>query len=136
MKELIKAIYAKNAGSTLDGLIGGRIFHGAAPTGTTFPYVVFFRVAGSQEWTFTENFDCPLIQFSVFSASSSSLESAGIADAVQSLYNECRLSVTGETFLHMWLVNTVGPTLDDSIIVEGMDGGWAVHLDFECRTQL
>jgi hypothetical protein len=136
MKELIKAIYAKNAGSTLDTLIGGRIFHGAAPKDTAFPYVVYFRVTGSQEWTFTENFDCPLIQFSVFSNSPSSLESATIADAVQALYNECSLSVTSETFLYMWLVNTVGPMLDDSIIVEGSDGGWACHLDFDVRTLL
>jgi len=137
MKELVKAIYAKNAGSALDALIGGRIFHGKAPKDTPYPYVVFFRVTGQQDWTFTENFDVPLIQFSVFSADAgSSMECLGIADAVKALYNECSLSVTGETFLYMWLTNVVGPMDDDSISVDGADGGWACHLDFEVKTQM
>jgi hypothetical protein len=135
LKELIKSIYAKNAGSALDTLIGGRIFHGKAPTGTVYPYVVFFRVTGSADWTFTDNFDNPLIQFSVFSADhGSSIECLNIADAVKALYDDCKLTVTGETFLLMWLTNVVGPMDDDSITQDGADGGWACHLDFDVST--
>jgi len=136
LKELIKAIYAKNAGSTLDGLIGGRIFHGQAPPNTLFPYVIFFRVAGSIDWLFTENFDNALIQFSVFSAdANSSMECLTIADAVKALYDDCKLTVTGETFLYMWLTNVVGPMNDDTITQDGSEGGWMCHLDFDVKTQ-
>jgi hypothetical protein len=137
MKELVKAIYEKNTGSALDALIDGKIFYGKAPASTRFPFVVFSRVAGSNDWTFTETFDNPLIQFSVFSADSeSSMEAAGIADAVRTLYDKCKLSITGETFLYMWLSNVVGPMDDDSISQDGADGGWSCHLDFDVKTQL
>ena len=137
MKALRNAIYAKCAGSSLDALINGQIFYGKVPAGTRYPYVVFFRVTGSQEWTFTENFDSPLVQFSVFSATATSSDEAHeIADAIKSLYDECSLSVTGETFLYMWLVNVIGPIDDDSISQDGADGGWACHLDFEVKTQV
>jgi hypothetical protein len=135
MRELVKAIYAKNTGSALDALIGGKIFYGKAPANTLYPYVVFVRVAGSNDWTFTETFDNPLIQFSIFSADhESSIECLNIADAVKALYDDCKLSVTGETFLYMWLANVVGPMDDDSISQDGADGGWACHLDFDVST--
>jgi hypothetical protein len=135
MKELVKSIYAKNTGSALDTLIGGRIFYGHAPVNTPYPYVVFFRVAGRQDWTFVDKLDNPLIQFSVFSADAeSSMECLGIADAIKALYDKCNLSVTGETFLYMWLMNVVGPMEDDSITQAGSDSGWACHLDFDVST--
>jgi len=137
MKALRNAIYAKCAGSALDTLINGQIYYGKAPTGTRYPYVVFSRVAGNIEKTFTEEYDIPLIQFSVFSAnSSSSNEVHEIADAVKALYDECSLTITGSTLVWMRLQNDVGPMEDDTISQDGADGGWACHMDFDCRVSL
>ena len=137
MKALRNAIYAKNAGSALDTLISGQIFYGKVPTGTRYPYVVFYRISGSPERTFTEEYDNPLIQFSVFSADpNSSNEVHEIADAVKALYDECSLSITGYTLVWMRLQNDVGPLEDDSISQDGADGGWACHLDFYVRASL
>jgi len=135
MKALRNAIYAKLAGSTLDTLINGQLYHVKAPTGTRYPYVVFSRVVGSMEKTFTVDYDNPLIQFSVFSAnSSSSNEVYDIAEAVKSLYHKCTLTVTGSTFIYMEFQNDAGPTEDDTISQDGADGGMACHLDFEIMT--
>lgn len=131
MKALRNAIYAKCAGAALNTLTNGQIYHGKAPAGTRYPYVVFSRVTSIKEKTFTEKFDCPLIQFSAFSADqSSSTEIYDIAEAIEALYDECSLSISGSTLLRMYLENTVGPFEDDSISQDGADGGWACHLDF------
>jgi len=137
MKNLRNAIYAKCAGSALDTLINGQLYYGKAPTGTLYPYVVFFRVSGSPEKTFTEEYDCPLIQFSAFSANpTSSNEVHEIADAIKALYDECSLTITGSTLVWMRLANDVGPMEDDTISQDGADGGWACHLDFDVRSSL
>jgi len=133
LKALRNAIYAKCSGSTLDTLINGQIYYGKAPFGTRFPYVVFSRVTGNIEKTFTEEYDLPLIQFSVFSATpTSSNEAHDIAEAVKALYDECSLTISGSTLIWMRLQSDVGPIDDDSISQDGADGGWACHLDFEC----
>jgi hypothetical protein len=132
MKALRNAIYAKCAGSSLDTLINGQIFYGKAPAGTRYPYVVFSRVTGNLEKTFTEEYDNPLIQFSVFSANAtSSNEAHDIAEAVKSLYDECSLTITGSALIVMEIKNDQGPMEDDSISQDGADGGWACFLDFE-----
>jgi len=132
MKALRNAIYAKCAGSALDTLINGQILYGKAPAGTRYPYVVFYRVSAGIEKTFTEEYDNPLIQFSVFSADpNSSNEVHEIADAIKALYDECSLTITGSTLIYIKLQSDVGPMEDDSISQDGADGGWACHLDFE-----
>jgi len=137
LKNLRNAIFSKNAGSALDTLIAGQIFYGKAPTGTRYPYVIFFRVSGGIEKTFTEEYDTPLIQFSVFSADpNSSNEVHEIADAIKATYDECSLSITGSTLVWMRLQNDIGPMEDDSISQDGADGGWAAHLDFDVRASL
>jgi len=78
-----------------------------------------------------------LIQFSAFSAdSTSSTEVYDIADAIKALYDKCTMTVSGETFLYMWLENDMGPIEDDSISQDGADGGWACHLDFEVSVRI
>ena len=137
MKALRNAIYAKCAGSALDTLINGQIFYGKVPAGTRYPYVVFYRVSAGIEKTFTEEYDNPLIQFSVFSADpNSSNEVHEIADAVKALYDECSLTITGSTLVWMRLQNDVGPMEDESISQDGADGGWACHLDFDLMVSL
>ena len=132
MKALRNAIYAKCAGSALDTLINGQIFYGKAPTGTRYPYVVFSRVSAVDDKTFDKEYDNALIQFSVFSAnSSSSNEAHDIAEVVKALYNKCTLSISGKTLIAMEKMNDVGPIEDDSISQDGADGGWACFLDFD-----
>lgn len=136
LKALRNAIFAKCAGSALDTLISGQLFYGKAPVGTRYPYVVFSSIHDSDDPTFTEDFTDYLIQFSAFSAeSSSSNEIYDIRDAIKALYNEKSLTITGATLVWMYLVNAMGPMDDDSISQDGRDGGWACHLDFDVKIQ-
>jgi len=135
--ELRNAIYAKCAGSALDALINGQIYHGEAPEGTRYPYVIFFNVADSDHLTFTEEFTDCLIQFSAFSAvASSSNEIHGIKAAIKALYNECELTIVGSTLVWINFKNAAGPMKDNEISQDGAAGGWTVHVDFEVKTSL
>ena len=137
MKELIKAIYSKNAGSALDALINGQIYYGSAPPGTRYPYVVFFNVTDLDHLTFTDQFTDFTIQFSAFSAlSRDATEIIDIKAAIKALYNEQTLSITGSTLVWFNFENAVGPDKDDSITQDGADGGWSCHLDFDVKTSL
>jgi len=136
MKALRNAIYSKLAGSSLDTLVNGQLYYGAAPFGTRFPYVVFMPVAQTPDKTFTEYYTDSLIQFSVFSAvETSSTECYDIMEAVKTLYDECALTITGYTLVWMKIQNVVGPDVDDSIQQDGLTG-WACHLDFEVKISL
>jgi len=134
VKAISKAIYEKFVGSAAQTSYGDILFKGRAPVGTRYPYIVFSKVTSTPEKTFTETFKDRLINFSIFSAYSTPDEADDIADAIENLYDECVLSITGVTFLRMHLTNTVEPYLDDSIAQDGADGGWACHLDFDLLT--
>jgi hypothetical protein len=136
VKALRNAIYSKLSGSTLETLINGQLYYGSSPSGTRFPYVVFFSVTQTPEKTFTEHYTDAVIQFSVFSATeTSSNEAHDISEAVKALYDECALTITGSTLVWMLIQNVNGPVVDDTIQQDGLTG-WACHLDFECKTSL
>jgi hypothetical protein len=134
LKSIQKAIYTKFTGSTLQATYGDILFHASVPPGVRFPFIVFSKVTASPEKTFTETFKNRLVQFSIFSAYATPDEADDIIDAVESLYDECLLSISGISFLRMHITNTVEPYQDDSISQDGVDGGWACHLDFDLLT--
>ena len=99
MKNLIAAITTKAVGSSLLNLIGGRFYENEAPAKVIFPYIVWFIVTSNPEKTFTEDFENILIQFSIFSTASSAAEIADIYAALDALYDECTLTITGGDIL-------------------------------------
>jgi hypothetical protein len=127
LNNLLTAIYGKLAGSTLTTAIGGRMYLDQAPDKPTFPYVVFFIVSSVPEKTFTEDLSETLIQFSIYSASSSATEISAIYAALKTLYDECSLTITGSNLVTMTedMTTTTGTTTIKH---------WAV--DFEVKTSL
>lgn len=135
MNNLLTAIYGKLAGSTLTTAIGGRMYLDQAPDKPTFPYVVFFIVSSVPEKTFTEDLSETLIQFSIYSASSSATEISAIYAALKTLYDECSLTITGSSLVWMKETNLVTMT-EDMTTTTGTTTikHWAV--DFEVKTSL
>lgn len=73
------------------------MFKGRAPAGTPFPFVVFSVISDIQADTFKDKFDDVLIQFSLFSSSSSTTEIEDMYDHLKTLYDDCSLTPTGAT---------------------------------------
>lgn len=99
MDELIKAIISKLSGSTLSADVNGRVYLDRAPDACEFPYIVFFVVSSVPDWMFTDKFEDTLIQFSLFSASDSAVEITTMLKDLRSLFDECSLTITGDTLI-------------------------------------
>ena len=72
MKELFTGIYSKyNGNEALKAAITGFYFT-EAPQDAAMPYVVYNLVSNVPDWTYTEDMENSLIQFSIFDDHSSS----------------------------------------------------------------
>lgn len=108
MKALTKAIFDKAGRSTFSGLIGGRLYEDFAPPRTDYPYVVFSVISSPKEKTFTEVFRNTLVQFSLFSSSTSSTEIKDIYEALSELYDECSIpNIANKNLLRMYETNFI-----------------------------
>ena len=94
MDALLTAIISRTAGSTLNTLVGGRLYAEEAPARTAYPYVVFHAI-GRPEYTFTEIYEVYTVQFTMYSSSSGLTEITGVYDAVKALFDDAPLTVTG-----------------------------------------
>jgi hypothetical protein len=101
LKNLSTAIYGKISGSAFATSIGGRLYKGRAPQNPTFPYVVYYLISDNPRNTFAERIEDVLIQFSIFSTASGSTEIEDIFANLKSLYDNCDLSIVGNTHLMM-----------------------------------
>ncbi len=100
MKALLDAIDTKRNGSALDTSVGGRIYLDEAPEGAEFPYVVAQIISNVPEYPGGKTIEGALIQFSIFSASKDYTEITGILTNLRSLYDDCSLTITGETLIY------------------------------------
>lgn len=135
MINLTKAIYAKLSGSSLSTAIGGRLYKGRAPQGTSYPYVVYFMVTNTPDYTFSEDFENCTIQFSIFSSASGTTEIENIYTYLKALYDECSLSITGAKLVWMKRSNAVFQT-EDHTTPQGTTQVWAYHVDYEILENL
>ena len=110
MKNLTTAIYGLLAGSTLTGLISARLYEDEAPPGTEYPYVVYSVIGQYKEKTFTEEYNNFRVQFSIFSTNEDATEIQDIYQAVEDLYDECAMTITGSRLLWMRLDNVTNVT--------------------------
>jgi len=107
MKALSTAIYSKASGSSaLWTKIGGRFYKVAAPATAIFPYIVFSLISDDTDHTFREEIEDVTYQFSIFSATASSLEAEDIYDLLKGVFEKCSLSITGNTHIHMLRTQT------------------------------
>lgn len=77
--------------------IGGRFYFEMAPQDATLPFCTYHIISNSYDYTFSDNFEDFLIQFSIFSETSSSSEIMDIFENLKTLFDWCdsSLSVTG-----------------------------------------
>ena len=135
MNNLLTAIMGRSTGSALSTDVGGRIYLDDAPEYVAFPYVVFFIVAGTPDRTFTEHYTNTLIQFSLFSDSTSGTEITTMYHDLIDLYDEYSLTVTDSTLL--WIRESNLTTMVEEMTTQGgaiRVKHWSV--EFEVLTSL
>jgi len=82
--------------------IGGRMYFRRIPnTEPTFPYCIFYFGSNVNDYQFTEEFDNVVVQFSIFSNTSSSSELGNLFTYAKTLFDWSRLTVSNYTFLKM-----------------------------------
>ena len=114
--------------------IGGRLFLDRAPEGAEFPYVVFSIVADTPDNTFTDALDDVLIQFSLYSTSSSATEMTTMYNDLKSLFDDCTFTLSPGTLLSMERVNLT-TMVDDITTPSGTVGlkHWAVDYNVKVK---
>lgn len=131
MKNLSPAIFGKLAGSTLDGLIGGRFYEGEAPQKAAFPYVVYSVVSDVPEYPGGKTIESVMVQFSIFSNTSGCVEADNILDALRALYDDCSLTITSNTLIY-FIRENMTPMREAAETPEG-SGVWHYAQDYEIQ---
>ena len=90
---LFTAIYSRYAESSLASLLSG-MYHTQAPADAVFPFVTLSLISQRPEWTFTENFENCLIQFSLFNDESSPSDAGDEVKLLKELYDFFDLLIT------------------------------------------
>lgn len=132
MKNLTTAIYGKLTGSSLSTAVGGRVFKGVAPEGTGYPYVVYSLISDVPDYTFTETMEDVIIQFDIFSNTSSSTEAEDIFGYLKSLYDFCSMTITGGSLLYMRRSYAVLYN-EDVTTPAGTETVWRYSVDYEIK---
>ena len=101
MKELFTGIYTKfsNDGD-LSGVVTGMYFTEAIQT-AVMPYIVYFEISNVPDWTYTEEMENFLIQFSIYSSDSSSVDILSIFEKLKTCYDWKILTVAGWNSIYM-----------------------------------
>lgn len=125
MKNLTTAIFAKMTPATdLYNDIGGRLYKGEAPEGAELPYGVFMVVSDVPEYPGGKTIERVLTQFSFFSQiSESSSEIEDILTHLRSLYDDCTLTITGNTQIY-FIRGNLTQMRDEITTVAGTVGVW------------
>ena len=129
MKNLTTAIYGKLSGSALAAHIGTRMYKGRAPEEAAYPYIVYTIVSDVPNLTFSEDFEDVIIQFSLFSSTSSSTEVEDIYTDLKTLFDECTMSITSETLVWMIRQNTT-QMVEDHTTRDGLIQVWHYAVDY------
>lgn len=137
MNNLLTALATKISGSALSTDVGGRIYLDEYPSDempATYPYIIYFIVSGNPDDAFNKEGKDVLIQFSLFSASSSAIEITNMYADLKTLFNNCSFTITSSVLV--WMHETNLTTMIDEIIVADAAQSvkhWAV--DYEITTE-
>ena len=124
MEVLLKGIYAKKAGSTLNTAIGGRLYVGSAPQKITFPYVVYDIITNTTMGVLQDTTGEEItLQFSIFSNKKTVAEINTLFENLKTVYDECSLTITGYTHMRMFRNFS-------SLIRDVENNIWAYHIEY------
>jgi len=137
MNNILTALATKISSSTLYSTLSGRIwldtYQGDSPT--TFPYCVYSIVSSILEKTFADEMRNTLIQFSLYSSSSSVAEITGLYNDLKTLLDESSLSITSNKSISIEEVNLVTST-ENITTIDGSQEIRAWHVDYEFKTSV
>lgn len=135
MRNLTTAIMTKLSGSALDTAIGGRLYDTEAPQGAEYPYVVYLIVSDVADPVFAQGGEDVLLQFSIFSSASSSGEVKDLYANLKTLYDDCALTITGNTLI--WFKReSAGPVIvEDHTTPAGTQRVWHLPVEYRIMTQ-
>lgn len=135
MLNLTKAIYSQFSGSALSTAIGGRLFKGQAPEGADYPYIVYQVVTNTPDHDFSNDYENTIVQFSIFSITSSTVEIENCYTDLKALYDEQDFSITGSDLVWMRRSNA-NFVVEDHVTPTGTQRVWVYHVDFSILTSL
>ena len=103
MKVLFQAIYTLfSTENDFNTAMGGRLYlYHADQENATFPYCVYSKPVGVSNYTFVEDQEEILVQFSIFSNKNSANEIETAFEYLKSLFDDCTLTVSGWNFIFM-----------------------------------
>ena len=90
---------------------------------------MYFIISDMPRDTFTESLEEVLIQFSVFSQASGSTEIEDIVTNLKALYDDCDLTITGNTHLYMTRENA-SLTSGEADVTTGAGEYWQADVDY------
>ena len=101
MQVLFTGLYNKYlSDAALKAVITGFYFT-EAPQDAAMPYVVYNLVSNVPDWTYTEDMENSLIQFSIFDDHSSSTTINDIYEKLTALFDWCVLTIEGYSHIYM-----------------------------------
>ena len=101
MQVLFTGLYNKyNGNAALKAVINGFYFT-EAPQDAVMPYIVYHKISGVPDHTFTEDMENVIIQFNIYDDHSSSTTVNDIYAKLTALFDWCTLIVAGWNSIYM-----------------------------------
>jgi len=101
MQVLFTGLWNKyNGNAALKAVVSG-MYLTEAPQGTEYPYIVYHKISGVPDHTYTEDMENVIIQFNIFDDHNSSTTINDIYTKLTALYDWCSLTVVGWDSIYM-----------------------------------
>ncbi len=134
MRALSTAIYSKVAGSPFYTAIGGRFYKNRVPQDMAWPYAIYFIITNSPENTFTDHIENVIVQFSLFSSTSSSSEIEDLYTLLKNIFDDTTFTITGNKLI---VLERQSASLESipADTEEGTGEYWQYDIDFNITMQ-
>ena len=109
--------------------MGGRMYFGEAPQGATFPYCVMSIISSEHDWTFDDEMESVLVQFSIFTNESSAVNIGLHWSKLKSLYDDASLTVSGYTQVSLLRGQSI-------LLRETENNIWQYAVEYECLLEV
>jgi len=101
MQVLFTGLWNKyNGNAALKAVVSG-MYLTEAPQGTEYPYIVYHKISGVPDHTYTEDMENVIIQFNIYDDHNSSTTINDIYTKLTALYDWCSLTVVGWDSIYM-----------------------------------
>jgi len=101
MQVLFTGLYSKfSNNAALKAVVSG-MYLTEAIQGAEYPYIVYHLISNIADWTYTEDMENSLIQFSIFDNHNSSTTILDIFEKLKTCYDWTTLTVTGYSSIYI-----------------------------------